>query len=42
MDDKNDVTLLYNLNVAEQALFIEQEIEQFLNIEDKPVKGEFK
>jgi hypothetical protein len=42
MNDKSNITLLYNLDIAEQALFIEQEVEKFLNIEDKPVKGEFK
>ena len=42
MNDKSNVTLLYNLKQAEQALFVKQEIEKFLNIEDKPIKGEFK
>jgi hypothetical protein len=42
MDGKRNVTLLFNLEQAEQALFVEQEIEKFLNIEDKPIKGEFK
>ena len=42
MDGKSNVTLLFNLKQADQALFVEQEIEKFLNIEDKPIKGEFK
>ena len=42
MNNKKNITLLFNLKIAEQALFIKQEIEKFLNIEDKPVKGEFK
>jgi hypothetical protein len=42
MNDKSIIILLFNLIRADQALFIKQEIEKFLNIEDKPVKGEFK
>jgi hypothetical protein len=33
-------TLLKNLTEADQALFIEQELERFLGIEDRPVPGE--
>jgi hypothetical protein len=33
-------TLLKGLNEAEQALFIEQELERFLEIEDRPMPGE--
>ncbi len=32
--------LLKGLPEADQALFIEQELERFLNIEDRPVRGE--
>jgi hypothetical protein len=39
-DDK-DVTLLNGLDQSEQALYIEQEIERFLKIEDVPVRGEY-
>ncbi len=34
--------LLGNLSTADQALFIEQEIERFLGIEDRPVRGEMR
>ena len=37
---RENIKLLSGLENAEQALFIEQEIEKFLNIEDKQVKGE--
>ena len=37
-----NIKLLTGLDTSEQALFIEQEIEKFLNIEDKPVKGEIR
>ena len=37
---QENIKLLSGLENAEQALFIEQEIEKFLHIEDKPVKGE--
>ena len=33
---------LSGLDTSEQALFIEQEIEKFLGIEDKRVKGELR
>ncbi len=33
-------TLLKGLNEADQALFIEQELERFLGIEDRPMPGE--
>jgi hypothetical protein len=42
MNGKSNVTLLFNLKRADLALFVEQEIEKFLNIEDKPINGEFK
>lgn len=32
--------LIFGLDSSEQALYIEQEIERFLNIEDQPVRGE--
>ena len=32
--------MLYGLENPAQALYIEQEIEKYLHIEDKPVKGE--
>lgn len=38
--DRKNVKLLSGLESSEQALFIEQEIEKFLKIEDKTVKGE--
>ncbi len=37
-----DVRLLRGINKPLQAQFIEQEIERFAEIEDKPVKGEFR
>lgn len=40
--DRRNIKLLSGLDNTEQALFIEQEIENFLNIEDKPVKGEIR
>ena len=36
-----NVKLVEGLDSSEQALFIEQEIEKYLNITDVPVKGEF-
>ncbi len=33
-------TLVKGLNECEQALYVEQELERFLRIEDKPVRGE--
>jgi hypothetical protein len=36
-----DITLLNGLDQSEQALYIEQEIERFLKIEDAPVRGEY-
>jgi len=39
-NDKKNIKLLRGLESSEQALFIEQEIEKFLKIEDKRVKGE--
>lgn len=35
-----NIKLVGDLDSSEQALFIEQEIEKYLNIEDVPVKGE--
>jgi hypothetical protein len=40
--ERRNIKLLTGLDTSEQALFIEQEIEKFLNIEDKPVKGEIR
>ncbi len=40
--DRRNIKLLSGLDNSEQALFIEQEIENFLKIEDKPVKGEIR
>ncbi len=36
-----DRALLKGLNIQEQAVYLEQEIGQFLGIEDKPMEGEF-
>jgi len=41
-NERRNIKLLSGLDNSEQALFIEQEIEKFLNIEDKPVKGEIR
>jgi hypothetical protein len=41
-NDRKNITLLSGLQKAEQALFIEQEVEEFLGIEDRPVKGQIK
>ena len=38
--DGEQVKLLGGLDKAEQALFIEQELERYLGIADKPVRGE--
>lgn len=40
--EHRNIKLLSGLDSTEQALFIEQEIEKFLKIEDKPVKGEIR
>jgi hypothetical protein len=40
--ERRNIKLLSGLDNSEQALFIEQEIEKFLNIEDKRVKGEIR
>ncbi len=40
MKTNQDIKLLSKLPDPHQALFIEQEIERFLNIEDRPVEGE--
>jgi len=42
MKDGSERTLLSWLESPEQALYIEQEIEKFLKIEDRPVQGELK
>ena len=42
MKTKQDIKLLSKLTDTAQALFVEQEIERFLNIEDRPVEGEMK
>ncbi len=39
---RRNLLLVSGLDHAEQALFIEQEIEKFLNIEDRPVRGEIR
>jgi len=36
-----NIKLLRGLDTSEQALYIEQEIEKYLHIEDRPVKGEY-
>jgi hypothetical protein len=36
------ITLLSHLADAEQALFFEEEIEDYLGIEDRPVRGELR
>jgi hypothetical protein len=41
-NDRRNIKLLSGLDNSEQALFIEQEIERFLNIKDQPVKGEIR
>jgi hypothetical protein len=38
--DNEHTKLITGLDNSEQALYIEQEIERFLNIEDQPVRGE--
>lgn len=38
-EEGRNIKLLSGLDTSEQALFIEQEVEKFLRIEDKPVKG---
>jgi hypothetical protein len=38
--DKKSISLIKGLESDEQALFIEQEIEKYLRLEDVPVKGE--
>jgi hypothetical protein len=38
--DGRDEKLMGGFNKQEQALFIEQEIEKFLGIEDRPIRGE--
>jgi hypothetical protein len=40
--EQRNIKLLSGLDNSDQALFIEQEIEKFLNIEDRPVKGEIR
>jgi len=40
--EQRNIKLLTGFDNSEQALFIEQEIEKLLNIEDKPVKGEIR
>jgi hypothetical protein len=42
MSDQKNIKLLEGLDTSEQALFIEQEIEKFVRIEDRPVKGEIR
>lgn len=40
LKNKKNIKLLSGLESSEQALFIEQEIENFLQIENTPVRGE--
>ena len=40
LKDKSDIRLIKGLKNPDQALYIEQEIEDFLKIDDKAVKGE--
>jgi hypothetical protein len=40
--DRKNIKLITGLDSREQAFFIEQEIEKFLHIQDKPVKGELR
>jgi hypothetical protein len=40
MNSGNDTKLLSGLASSEQALYIEQEIEKYLGIKNKPVRGE--
>lgn len=40
LHDGSQVKLLSGLDVADQALFIEQELERYLGIRDRPVGGE--
>ncbi len=42
MKDKNHVRLVGGLQYADQALYIEQEVESFLGIRDRPVEEEWK
>ena len=42
LKDKDEIQLLKGLKHADQAQYIEQEIEFFLKIDDKPVPGEWK
>ena len=41
-NDRENIELLSGLDSSEQALFIEQEIEKFLGITDRPIKGELR
>lgn len=40
MNSGNDTKLLSGLKTSEQALYVEQEIEKYLSIKNKPVRGE--
>ncbi|MBM80993.1 MAG: hypothetical protein CMJ78_10425 [Planctomycetaceae bacterium] len=40
-DRGRNQTLVAGLHDVEQAMFIEQEIEEFLGIEDRPIRGEY-
>ena len=40
-DDKRNIPLITGLQTSEQAQFIEQKIEKYLKIADRPVKGEY-
>lgn len=42
LKNNTNIKLVSGLNLHEQALYIEQEIEKYLGIKDRPVKGEAK
>ncbi len=41
MKNKEEFQLLKGINKAPQAIFIEQQIEKFIGVKDKPMAGEF-
>jgi hypothetical protein len=40
MKSKEEIKIIKGVNKPQQALYIEQEIEKFANIKDKPIAGE--
>jgi len=42
LQDGRDKALIKNLTSSEQALYVEQEVERFLDIENIPVSGEYR